>query len=90
MIPFPARFFADARLRWPLFAALLCALAALSLRSLTGLMLDAHDLENFLDSAAISEDLAYLFTTDKHHTSGRPLYEFIIWVGYVLWGDEAR
>ncbi|MDP6699209.1 MAG: tetratricopeptide repeat protein [Candidatus Latescibacteria bacterium] len=90
MIPFPVRFFDDARLRWPLFAALLCALAALSLRSLTGLMLDAHDHENFLDSAAISEDFAYLFTTDKHHTSGRPLYEFIIWVGYVLWGDDAR
>ena len=90
MIPFPIRFLNDARFRWPLFAALLCALAALSLGSLTGLMLDAHDLENFIDSAAISEEFSYLFTTDKHHTSGRPLYEFIIWVGYVLWGDDAR
>ena len=90
MITSPICFLDDTRLRWLLFTALLCALAALSLRSLTGLMLDAHDIENFLDSAAISENFTYLFTVDKHHASGRPLYEFIIWIGYVLWGDDAR
>jgi tetratricopeptide (TPR) repeat protein len=90
MILPPGHILNEARYRWSLFVALLCLLAVLSQGSLTGLMLEAHDLENFIDSAAISQDFSYLFTADKHHTSGRPLFEFIIWVGYILWGDDAR
>lgn len=75
---------------WLLLAGLLALLTALTFGSLSALGPDAHDEDNLLDSARISEDAFYLLSTDKHHTSGRPLYEAIIWLEYCLWGDDMR
>jgi tetratricopeptide (TPR) repeat protein len=75
---------------WGALAGLLCLLATVSFGSLTTLGLDNHDRDNFLDSAAVSQDFSYLFSTDKHHPSGRPLFELIIWSGYALWGEDTR
>lgn len=80
----------DEQRRWLSLAGLLLLLAVLSFGSVGALGLDNHDRDNFLDSAAISDDFAHLFSTDKHHPSGRPAYEFLIWAGYVFWGDDPR
>ncbi len=76
--------------RWLLFAGLLAVLTTSTFGSLADLNLETHDRENLLDSALISEDFTYLLSTAKHHTSGRPLYELIIWLEYVLWGEDMR
>ena len=78
------------RSRWLLLAGLLAVLTASTFGSLADLKLDTHDRENLLDSALVSEDFSYLLSTAKHHTSGRPLYELIIWLEYVSWGEDAR
>ena len=67
-------------------AALLAVLTTSTFGSLADLNLDTHDHENLLDSALISEDYIYLLSTAKHHTSGRPLYELIIWLEIRLLG----
>ena len=63
-------------------AALLAVLTTSTFGSLADLNLDTHDHENLL----ISEDYIYLLSTAKHHTSGRPLYELIIWLEIRLLG----
>ena len=71
-------------------AALLAVLTTSTFGSLADLNLDTHDHENLLDSALISEDFTYLLSTAKHHNSGRPLYELIIWLEYAFWGEDTR
>ena len=78
------------RVHWWCFALLLAVLAGCTFASVGDLHLDNHDRENLLDSALISADFTYLFSTEKFHTSGRPLYEALIWLQYELWGEDMR
>jgi hypothetical protein len=86
----PESSMSPSRTSWLTLAGALCLLATLTFGSLASLGREDHDRDNFLDSAAISQDFSYLFSTEKHHLSGRPLNEAVIWLGYALAGEDMR
>ncbi len=65
-------------------------LAGCTFASIGDLHLATHDPETLQDSALISADFTYLFSTGEFHTSGRPLYEALVWLQYELWGEDMR
>jgi len=79
----------DSLLTWGLYIGLMGALAVLCFGSLGDLLLDTHDQDYILDSAAVSRDFSRLLSPDKR-MPGRPTLELVLWLGYALGGEDPR
>ena len=77
------------RLSWPVYALLLCALAALLYAPVGAHLLDTHDADYFADSEETLRNPSYFFSADKR-MPGRPLFELLILLEYAVWGANPR
>ncbi|MBT4503234.1 MAG: tetratricopeptide repeat protein [Gemmatimonadetes bacterium] len=73
---------------WTAYALVLVVLAAVCFGRLADHPFDVDDELYLQDCAAVSADFFRLFSAEKLFP-GRPLVEFVLWGGYVFWGEDA-
>ena len=82
-----SRFQPHTRITWFLFAVLICAVSWIFFSTLSGHLLDSHDIETFRDHIAISEDFSFFFSPDRE-LALRPADTLFKWLVFLIWGNE--
>lgn len=77
------------RLSWPIYALVLCALAAVLYAPVGEHLLDTHDADYFSDSEESLRNPSYFFSAEKR-MPGRPFFELLLLLQYATWGNDPR
>lgn len=73
---------------WLAYIAVMVSLTGLCFGSMRDHSIDIHDSDAFSDHLAISKDFFFFFSSDKLTASGRIVDEFVMWVAYLVWGND--
>lgn len=76
------------RRMWLYYSALYLGLGLVCFASLRHHLTDTHDAETFGNHAAISANFTFLFSPNRAAASGRPVDEMLMWVVYLMWGNN--
>ena len=77
------------RMSWPIYALVLCALAAVLYAPVGEHLLDTHDADYFSDSEESLRNPSYFFSAEKR-MPGRPFFELLLLLQYATWGNDPR
>jgi len=73
---------------WLTYLVFVCGLAWFFFGDLRHFPTGIHDDDVFADNIDISEDFTYLFSAEKRIAGGRPASEFVLWLSYLIWGND--
>jgi tetratricopeptide (TPR) repeat protein len=73
---------------WLYYATFYFGIGLVCFASLRHHLTDTHDAETFGNHAVISANFTFLFSPNRAAASGRPVDEFIMWVAYLIWGND--
>lgn len=78
----------DRRMTWVVYSLVIAITATIFFSDVRHLLVGVDDEGTLRNHPKISQDFFYLFSPEKERASGRVVDEFVLWLGYLLWGEN--